>query len=234
MKRLFLIILILNFPLELVRLLSSAGQEFSIFNSASAQRTPLEKYEIAPASFEHVYIDHVRLNPSRTVTIGDNQYLGQVNRDHQFYGYGMFVNGDGSTITGKFRDSELLFGITMTQTAAVVGNIKNHASYSLTNGRLEYITVNGEQRKIDPRETLDYGFVSMKYDNGDQYVGEVYQRKRHGFGIYYYRNGDSWFGEYDNDIRSGFGVLFTVEGTLHIGEWKGEDEVRVIQIKKRK
>ena len=139
MKRLFLILLIFNFPLELVRLLSSAGQEFSIFNSASAQRTPLEKYEIAPAPFEHVYIDHVRLNPSRTVTIGDNQYLGQVNRDHQFYGYGMFVNGDGSTITGKFRDSELLFGITMTQTAAVVGNIKN-SSVVIAIGVAEVLT----------------------------------------------------------------------------------------------
>ena len=199
-----------------------------------AQSTPLEKYEIAPSSFENVFIDYVKTNSSRIVNVADNQYLGQVNRDHKFYGYGMFVNGDGSTITGKFRNSELISGITITQTAAVVGNAKFHASYSLSTGRLEYISKNGERTAIDARQALDYGFVTMKYANGDQYVGEVYQRKRHGLGIYYYGNGDFWFGQYDNDIRSGFGALYSVDGSIRIGEWKGEDEVRVIFVKRHK
>ncbi|MBO4613073.1 MAG: hypothetical protein J5671_07905 [Bacteroidaceae bacterium] len=222
MKRIALILFLLTF---------AVSREQS---SLHAQRTPLEKYELAPGGFENVYIDHVKGFASHTIDIGDNQYLGQVSRDHQFYGYGMFINGDGSLIIGKFRDSQLLFGITLTQTGAVVGNQANHAAYSLTSGRLEYIIRNGEKLLPEQLSTLDYGFVTMKYSNGDQYVGEVYQRKRHGYGIYYYRNGDFWFGEYDGDIRNGFGAYFTVDGDIQIGEWQGEDEKRVIQVKKRR
>ena len=200
----------------------------------SAQRTPLVKYELTPVGFENVFIDHVKDFPSHTINVTSNQYLGQVSKQRQFYGYGMFINSDGSTIIGKFRDGQLLFGITITQNAAVVGNQLNHAVYSLTTGRLEYVIQNGEKASLDGVPYLDYGFVSMKYANDDQYVGEVYQRKRHGYGIYYYRNGDLWFGQYDNDIRSGFGAYISVDGNIQIGEWQGEDETNVIQVKKGK
>lgn len=217
------------FILCLMTLAFSGGQ-----SSLHAQQTPLEKYELAPAGFENVFIDHVKGFASHTINIGDNQYLGQVSRDHEFYGYGMFINGDGSLIIGKFRESQLLSGITLTQNAAVVGNQLNHAVYSQNSGRLDYLIRNGEKVLPDQRSVFDYGFVTMKYSNGDQYVGEVYQRKRHGYGIYYYRNGDFWYGQYNNDIRSGFGAYFTVDGDIQIGEWQGEDEKRVIQVKKRR
>ncbi len=199
-----------------------------------AQKTPVEKYEIAPASFEHIYLDHIQNFPSKTIDIGPNQYLGQESKDGMLYGYGMFINGDGSQIIGKFRNDQLLFGITLTQHAALVGDLTHYAAYSLTTGRLEYVFRANEKVLVDTRNLLDYGFVSMRYNNGDQYVGEVYQRKRHGFGIYYYANGDFWFGEYNNDIRSGFGAMFHVEGNIEIGQWESEDEKRVLQVKMKK
>ncbi|MBQ9558978.1 MAG: hypothetical protein IJ762_09415 [Bacteroidaceae bacterium] len=202
--------------------------------NCAAQKTPMEKYEWTPSSSEHVFLDHVQNHPCRIIDIGPNQYLGQVDKDSKLYGYGMFINGDGSQIIGKFRNGELLFGITLTQNSALVGDRSNYASYSLTTGRIEYVFHANERVVVDTQRQLEYGFVSMKYANGDQYTGEVYQHKRHGYGIYYYRNGDFWFGQYNNDIRTGFGALFHVEGGLEIGEWKGEDEVRVIGIKAKK
>ena len=66
--------------------------QLSTFSSASAQRTPIEKYEIAPASYEHVFLDHVEYFPCRTINVTDNQYLGQVDKNEKLYGYGMFIN----------------------------------------------------------------------------------------------------------------------------------------------
>ena len=203
-------------------------------SSARAQQTPMMKYEIAPASFQHIYIDHIQDIPSKTINYGANQYLGQVNRYGTLYGYGMFINGDGSQIIGQFRNNQLLFGITLGQSSALVGSRDYYASYSLATGRIEFVFRANERVLIDAQNQLDYGFVSMTYANGDQYVGEVYQRQRHGYGIYYYSNGDFWFGQYREDVRDGFGALFSVDGDIEVGQWRGEDEVRVIQVKKKK
>ena len=202
-------------------------------NAATAQRTPIEKYEMAPATFENVYIDHIKDFPCRIINMADNQYLGQVDKQGKLYGYGMFINGDGSQIIGKFRDNKLIFGITITQNAALVGEASHYASYSLSNARLEFIYRANERVLVDAANQLDHGFVTMKYANGDQYTGEVYQRQRHGYGIYYYENGDFWFGQYNHDIRSGFGALFHVDGNIEIGQWEGEDEKRVLLVKQK-
>ena len=199
----------------------------------SAQKTPVEKYELIPASMQQVYLDHVQSFPSRVISINNNQYFGQVNKKHRLYGYGRYINNDGSEIIGQFRDDQLLFGITFTQNSALVGSRENYASYSLATGKLEFIYHADEQVVVDTRNLLDYGFVSMKYSNGDQYMGEVFQQKRHGYGIYYYANGDIWYGQYNNDVRSGFGAFFAVDGYVQIGEWQGEDDVRVIDIKRK-
>ena len=79
----------------------------------------------------------------------------------------------------------------------------------------------------------DYGFVTMRYQNGDSYTGESYQRKRHGYGIYYYANGDIWFGPYDNDQRNGYGVLFSEEDGMILGIWRGEQVSRVTVVKRK-
>ena len=213
-------------------LVAFSFSHFLIF-SAFAQKTPIEKYEIAPALFEHTFLDHVKNNPCRIVNIGPNQYLGQSGKAVNLYGYGMFINGDGSQIIGQFREGRPMQTITLTKSSAVVGSPDYYASYSLTTGRIEFVYNRGERTVLDAATLLDYGFVSMRYANGDQYVGEVYQQKRHGYGIYYYANGDFWFGQYNNDIRSGFGAYFHVEGGLEIGQWIGEDIKRLIYIKSK-
>ena len=62
---------------------------WTFVGTARAQQTPMVKYEIAPASFQHIYIDHIQDFPSKTIDYGANQYLGQVSRNGSLYGYGM-------------------------------------------------------------------------------------------------------------------------------------------------
>lgn len=205
--------------------------------TATAQKTDIEKYELVPDDYMHVFLDCVKYNPSRIITTQSGQYVGQVNDQNLLYGYGMFVGDNGGQIIGQFRDGKLLFGITISKEAATVGTANYHANYSLTTGRMEYI-LQGEQKQIlDTEHLYDYGFVSIRYQNGDQYVGELYQRRRHGYGIYYYANGDIWFGQYRNDARQGFGVLFDKDNNLVIGQWDGEDvrrQIYVVPDKKKK
>ncbi len=200
----------------------------------NAQKTPFEKYELAPEAFEHIFLDHVAHNASTLISSGENQYFGQVDRDGKFYGYGRYVMGDGTQIFGKFRNGELIFGIRLGKTSAIVGNAAFNCSYGLSTGRLEYVFHSNTRQLLDTQALSDYAFQRIIYANGDEYVGETYQGLRHGFGLYYYSNGDIWFGQYDRDIRNGFGATFSVDNHLNIGQWQAEDARREIYVKARK
>lgn len=201
------------------------------YAAVPAQHTPLVKYEIAPAAFEHVYLDLVSYFPVSLATSDKGQYLGQVDGKHVIYGYGSFINNDGSQRVGQFRQGEFIFGITLTEKSATVGSPHHYASYSLSTGHLEYIFRANEQRLFDTQAQYDYAFVSITYKNGDRYIGEIYKGKRHGYGIYYYANGNYWYGQYKDDVRCGFGALFTVENKMAVGLWNIEDTPRVIELK---
>ena len=197
----------------------------------NAQKTPFEKYGVCPAEMEHVFLDHVEKFASKVITMGENQYVGQVDKDGKLYGYGRYVKGDGTQIIGKFRDGQLVFGITLGKESAIVGNASFYSSYSLTTSKLEYVFLSNTRQLLDTKALGEYGFVSMRYSNGDQYIGEVFQGMRHGYGIYYYANGDLWFGQYANNYRCGFGALFTRDNRLTIGQWEAEDTRREIFVK---
>lgn len=201
--------------------------------SVFAQQTPIEKYAIPSHDFQHVFLDHVQGNKCEIIDSNSGEFVGQVNDKHLLYGYGEFVNNDGSQILGMFRNGRLLFGITMNEKSALVGSPEFYASYSLSTGKMEYVFKAEEKHLYDTQLLYDYNFVKMDYANGDQYVGEIYQNKRHGYGIYYYANGWIWFGQYKNDIRSGFGVLFDEQNRLTIGYWEGEDARRIIRVKSK-
>lgn len=213
------------------RRLWSAALGVAVSAAAYAQRTPLEKYEIAPAAFEHVYLDKVGAFPVTLATSDKGQYVGQVDDNHVIYGYGAFINNDGGQRVGQFRKGDFIFGITLTDKSATVGSPQHYASYSMNTGRLEYVFRANEQQLMDTETQYDYAFVSISYKNGDRYIGEIYKGKRHGYGIYYYANGNYWYGQYKDDVRCGFGALFTVENKLVIGQWNIEDTPRVIEPK---
>jgi len=195
-----------------------------------AQKTPLEKYELVPEDYEHIYLDMVQFNPWKRIKSGRNEYMGQVANNDILYGYGLYMTADGREFIGKFRQGKMLFGITIGKEMAIVGSPNYYASYSLTTGKLDYVFRVNEKVVVDAKYLDEYRFVRMKYANGDEYMGETYQGKRHGYGIYYYHNGDRWFGQYKNDVRDGFGALFCADNSMKIGQWKMEDEPRVMEL----
>lgn len=201
---------------------------------AQAQETLLQKYEHAPHAYQEVYLDMIENNLSQTITTASGQYVGQVDSKGILYGYGMFVNNDGSQMIGQFRNGRLLFGITLTGSRATVGNSDYYASYSLNTGYMEFIYRGAQKQSTNAEGLYDYAFVSQKFPNGDQYIGEIYKRQRHGYGIYYYANGAIWFGSYDNGVRKGYGVYIDPSNQLTIGNWDGEDIRRTIQVKTAK
>ncbi len=204
------------------------------------QDSLLQKYIEVPDIYQEIYLDCIENNPSTIITTNTGQYIGQVDDKDRLYGYGMFVNNDGSQITGAFRAGMPLITINMAGGKATVGGPDFYAVYSLTSGRLEYVCddrhslvshlVDGEEHP----DRLKYAFVSMRFLNGDQYVGETYDNKRHGYGIYYYASGEIWFGTYVDDVRLGYGVSFDTENHMRIGYWSGDEERRMIQVKEKK
>lgn len=210
------------------------GAIFSLSLSLCAQKTPFEKYEIPSTLMVDVILDYIKNFPSRMITNGADQYLGQTDPDGNIYGFGRFVRQDGTQIFGIFRNGELIQGITITHNAATVGSKTFYSSYGLSTGTLDYVFQAGNRQLYDTRQLSDYRFLSMSYGNGDQYMGEIYHGKRHGLGIYYYANGDIWFGQYTDNIRSGYGCLFSAENNLTIGTWNGEDQRRCIYVRMKR
>ncbi len=198
--------------------------------SALAQSTPLAKYDVAPDSYEHVFLDHVKDFRSRLIDVGGGQYVGQTDDRHTLYGYGQFINNEGSLVVGKFRGGALIQGISLGKDNVTVGSKDFYCSYSLSTGRLEYIFADGKPHRPTDAEAADYTFMTMTFANGDSYVGELYKGKRHGLGIYYYATGGLWYGAYANDMRGGFGAWFKIGNDMLIGQWDGEDERRSVYI----
>ena len=198
--------------------------------SSYAQYTPLFKYEVAPAAFEHIFLDHIKDFRAATISTGTGQYVGQTNELHSLYGYGQYITDDGNIIIGKFRQGELIQGISLGEDNVIVGNKNFYCSYSLTTGKLEYIYNNGTKQISQPDDIKDYTFMSQDFANGDKFIGELYKGKRHGLGIYYYADGGLWYGCFNNDIRNGFGAWFKADNDLVIGLWDGEEERRCIFI----
>ena len=149
---------------------------------------------------------------------------------HSLYGYGQYITDDGNIIIGKFRQGELIQGISLGKDNVIVGNKNFYCSYSLTTGKLEYIYNNGTKQISQPDDIKDYTFMSQDFANGDKFIGELYKGKRHGLGIYYYADGGLWYGCFNNDIRNGFGAWFKADNDLVIGLWDGEEERRCIFI----
>jgi hypothetical protein len=197
---------------------------------SEAQITPLYKYDVAPWSYEHIFMDYIKGFRSHLIDVNGGQYVGQVDDCYALYGYGQYINDAGDVVIGKFRQGELIQGITMARSSATVGSKDFYCSYDLTTGRLQYISRYGAREFVEVSDSMDYSFMSQTFSNGDRYIGEFYQGRRHGLGIYYYADGGLWYGSFVNDIRCGFGAWFKQDNDMVVGLWEGEDERRRIYV----
>lgn len=190
-----------------------------------AQKIDLERYTSVPEEYDRVFIDHCKTMASGVATSPLGQYFGQITPDRSLYGFGTFYTDRDGVITGQFRDAYFLFGIKMGVTTALVGSNEHYTCYDLTSGDPLYVVKDSVKYDLSDDFINKYKFVSLTYQNGDKYVGEVVDGKRDGLGIYYYVNGNYYYGKYRNNVRSGAGAMFKTDNTITINFWsKSENE----------
>lgn len=178
----------------------------------------LHKYDRIPDNFQLVFNDMCKECMTSIVNTASGQYWGH-SRDGILYGYGIFINNNGSQWIGQYREGECIFGILMDNQTANVGSRTFYALYDLHSGELIRIQTLDGPVTPDAETARHYRFESLTYANGDRYVGETYNGQRHGYGIYYWADGQFWYGQYRNNIRNGYGVLFGKNQKLFIGKW---------------
>ena len=187
--------------------------------SVWAQKTPLEKYNIVPESYDELYYRYVKDFVVKKLPSSLGYYYGQISDDSQLEGYASYEGLEGGTIIGQYFRGTLLFGITMTKEVVNVGSKEYYASYSATTGELIGVNKGAIFERASAQDAKAYQFGKMTYGNGDRYVGEIYNGKRHGYGVYYFANGGYWYGPFNENAQSGYGAYFTSEGGLKIGKW---------------
>lgn len=64
------------------------------------------------------------------------------------------------------------------------------------------------------------GHVTIEYESGDVYVGEIHLGKKHGQGRYVFKNGDVLEGQFENDKMNGRGTYRWPTGAIYEGEFK--------------
>ena len=59
----------------------------------------------------------------------------------------------------------------------------------------------------------------IKYENGDEYEGDIFCYKRHGYGTMNYNDGRIYKGNWFDNTRHGFGGMQYNNGTIYEGYW---------------
>ena len=64
------------------------------------------------------------------------------------------------------------------------------------------------------------GFGRIKYDNGQEYIGEFKNGDPHGYGQTMYINNDMYIGEYNNGKKHGLGIILYKNGNKYLGSFE--------------
>ncbi len=195
--------------------------------NAHAQVMALERYPLIPEEYNGVFLDAVKNNISGVMKSAFGQYFGQLTPESEIYGYGTYYTNSDGEVIGQFRNGNLVFGIRMNNETARVGTLSDFITYDLHSGDPIYI-IRDSLRYLpttDYQET--HRFVSLTYQNGDRYVGEIVNGKRDGYGIYYYAEGNYYYGQYKDNRRRGYGALFRTDNSISLQFWGPEDDLSI-------
>lgn len=192
--------------------------------SARAQYAILDRYPNIPTQYDAAFVDQVKEYVGGVAKTSYGQYFGQMTPDHNIYGFGSFYTDGDGVVTGQYRRGNFLFGIKMGSVTAKVGTDTHYTCYDLQTGDPIYIFKDTCKYALPEDYAKTYRFESLRYPNGDKYVGETVNGERDGVGIYYYENGDYYYGRYRANERKGFGAMFKVNNTIIIQYWKEEWE----------
>lgn len=168
---------------------------------------------------------------------GGDKYKGQLNNGTRD-GLGVYYWNDGSFYFGNWSNgSRTGYGMCLVPEGQIVKNCSNCTVYvgNFDSGNKSgtgtcydkqgNLIYHGDFSNDSPTKTypttVDYPafkFQAIKYDTGDQYIGETKSGNRHGYGVYIWSKGDVWFGNWENGNRKGKGIYLSYDSS-----WKTMD-----------
>ena len=76
---------------------------------------------------------------------------------------------------------------------------------------------------------------SLRFPNGEQYLGRFDEGRFNGVGLYTYADGHKYVGEYRNNRREGQGIVYLPDGSVFLqGRWANDELVRSFLIDSRR
>ena len=125
----------------------------------------------------------------------DGTYEGEINRDGEKHGSGIYRWLDGSTYDGEYAND-------------------------LRHGTGRFLWVNGESYKGDYLKDERTGKGIYDWPDGSQYKGDFLAGKRHGMGRFLSSDGVIYEGEWFDDLQHGTGTLTYSDGRSLKGIWR--------------
>jgi hypothetical protein len=185
-----------------------------------------ERYELTPDYMQEVFCNIIS-SECNIIRLGDasGQYIGY-SHNNSFFGWGNYTAGNGNQWIGQWNKGRCIFGILIKENEGRIGSDSHYVKYDLTKGTIMHIVKDNETFNYTAEQAIasPYRFVKLRYENGDNYIGETRNGLRHGQGIYYWANGSYWYGTFKNGYRQGYGALFNPDGTINYGLWLGDDK----------
>ena len=133
--------------------------------------------------------------PISKLDFSDGSYEGEINRDGEKHGSGIYRWLDGSTYDGEYADD-------------------------LRHGTGRFLWVNGESYKGDYLKDERTGKGIYDWPDGSQYEGDFLAGKRHGMGRFISSQNVIYEGEWFDDLQHGMGTLTYLDGRTLNGVWR--------------
>ena len=133
--------------------------------------------------------------PISKLDFSDGSYEGEINRDGQKHGSGIYRWLDGSTYVGEYAED-------------------------LRHGTGRFLWVNGESYKGDYLKDERTGKGIYDWPDGSQYEGDFLAGKRHGMGRFISSQNVIYEGEWFDDLQHGMGTLTYLDGRTLNGVWR--------------
>jgi hypothetical protein len=130
-----------------------------------------------------------------TLDFADGTYEGEVNRDGQKHGIGIYRWSDGSIFDGNYKSD-------------------------MRHGKGKFLWSNGESYDGDYLQDQRTGKGTYSWPDGSFYTGNFISGKRHGIGTFSSSSGSVYEGDWFDDMQHGKGKLTRKDGTVTNGVWR--------------
>jgi len=130
-----------------------------------------------------------------TLDFADGTYEGEINRDGQKHGSGIYRWSDGSIFDGNYKTD-------------------------MRHGKGKFLWSNGESYDGDYLQDQRTGKGTYSWPDGSFYSGEFISGKRHGVGTFSSSSGSVYEGDWFDDMQHGKGKLTRKDGTVIKGVWR--------------